>query len=39
MLGAIAGLLAAGETTVTGADAVAVSYPAFWSDLGRLRED
>jgi 3-phosphoshikimate 1-carboxyvinyltransferase len=39
MLGAIAGLLAAGETTVTGADAVAVSYPAFWSDLGRLRAD
>jgi 3-phosphoshikimate 1-carboxyvinyltransferase len=36
MLGAVAGLLADGETTVTGADAVAVSYPDFWSDLGRI---
>ena len=36
MLGAVAGLLADGETTVTGADAVGVSYPAFWSDLGRI---
>jgi 3-phosphoshikimate 1-carboxyvinyltransferase len=36
MLGAVAGLLAEGDTTVTGADAVAVSYPAFWSDLGRI---
>ena len=36
MLGAVAGLLADGDTTVTGADAVAVSYPAFWSDLGRI---
>lgn len=39
MLGAVAGLLAEGETTVTGADAVAVSYPAFWSDLGRISAD
>ena len=36
MLGAVAGLLAEGETTVTGSDAVAVSYPAFWSDLARI---
>lgn len=39
MLGAIAGLLADGETTVTGADAVSVSYPAFWSDLSRISGD
>lgn len=39
MLGAVAGLLADGDTTVTGADAVAVSYPAFWSDLGRISTD
>ena len=39
MLGAVVGLLAEGETTVTGADAVAVSYPAFWSDLGRISVD
>jgi 3-phosphoshikimate 1-carboxyvinyltransferase len=39
MLGAIAGLLAEGETTVTGSDAVAVSYPAFWSDLARVSTD
>jgi len=39
MLGAVAGLLTEGETTVTGADAVAVSYPAFWSDLGRISTD
>ena len=30
---AIAGLLAAGETVVTDAEAVAVSYPDFWEDL------
>jgi 3-phosphoshikimate 1-carboxyvinyltransferase len=36
MLGAVAGLLADGETTVTGAEAVGVSYPAFWSDLDRI---
>lgn len=39
MLGAVAGLLAEGDTTVTGADAVAVSYPAFWSDLSRISSD
>jgi len=33
---AVAGLLAAGETTVHGAEAVAVSYPGFWNDLDRL---
>jgi 3-phosphoshikimate 1-carboxyvinyltransferase len=32
---AVAGLLAAGETTVRGAEAVAVSYPGFWDDLNR----
>ena len=36
MLGAVAGLLADGETTVAGAAAVAVSYPGFWSDLARV---
>jgi 3-phosphoshikimate 1-carboxyvinyltransferase len=36
MLGAVAGLLAEGETVVAGAGAVAVSYPDFWTDLGRL---
>jgi 3-phosphoshikimate 1-carboxyvinyltransferase len=36
MLGAVAGLLTEGETTVTGAEAVEVSYPAFWSDLDRI---
>ena len=36
MLGAVAGLIADGETTVAGADAVGVSYPRFWTDLGRL---
>jgi 3-phosphoshikimate 1-carboxyvinyltransferase len=39
MLGAVAGLLTEGETTVTGSDAVAVSYPAFWSDLARVSTD
>ena len=36
MLGAVAGLLAEGTTTVDGAEAVSVSYPAFWTDLDRL---
>jgi len=36
MLGAVAGLLADGETVVAGAGAVAVSYPDFWTDLRRL---
>jgi len=33
---AVAGLLAQGETTVRGAEAVAVSYPDFWRDLEQL---
>lgn len=33
---AVAGLLAAGETTVRGAEAVAISYPGFWDDLHRV---
>ena len=39
ILGAVAGLLAQGETRVNGAGVVAVSYPAFWSDLDRLSQD
>jgi 3-phosphoshikimate 1-carboxyvinyltransferase len=34
---AVAGLLAAGETTIDGAGSVAVSYPSFFSDLERVR--
>ena len=33
---AVAGLLAAGETTIRGAEAVAVSYPSFWDDVDRF---
>jgi 3-phosphoshikimate 1-carboxyvinyltransferase len=33
---AVAGLLAAGETAVRGAEAVAVSYPSFWDDVYRV---
>jgi len=33
---AVAGLLAAGETTVRGAEAAAVSYSSFWNDLDRV---
>jgi len=33
---AVAGLLAAGETTVRGAEAVAISYSSFWNDLDRV---
>lgn len=33
---AIAGLLADGETTITGAEAAAVSHPGFWTDLALL---
>ena len=36
MLGAVAGLVAGGETVIDGAEAVDVSYPAFWSELARL---
>jgi 3-phosphoshikimate 1-carboxyvinyltransferase len=33
---AVAALGATGPTTINGADAVAVSYPAFFEDLDRL---
>ena len=33
---AIAGLLAQGETTISEAEAVSVSYPAFWDTLKEL---
>jgi 3-phosphoshikimate 1-carboxyvinyltransferase len=33
---AVAALLAKGETSVEDAEAVTVSYPDFWADLGRL---
>jgi len=36
MLGAVAGLVAEGETAVHGAEAVTVSYPEFWAELARL---
>ena len=36
MAAAVAGLVAAGETVVEGAEAAAVSYPGFWEDLERL---
>ncbi|MDA0366009.1 MAG: 3-phosphoshikimate 1-carboxyvinyltransferase [Chloroflexi bacterium] len=36
MLGAVAGLLSGEESEIEGADAVAVSYPDFWTDLTRL---
>ena len=36
MLGAVGALLAEGESEIVGADVVAVSYPDFWVDLGRL---
>ena len=32
----VAGLLAAGETEVRGAEAASVSYPTFWKDLESL---
>lgn len=38
MTWAIAGLVAAGETVVHGAEAVDVSYPEFWNVLRRIRE-
>jgi 3-phosphoshikimate 1-carboxyvinyltransferase len=34
---AVAGLLADGETTVRGAEAVAISYPDFWNDLDNVK--
>ena len=33
---AVAGLVARGETVISGAEAVSISYPAFWDDLERL---
>ena len=36
MLGAAGALIAEGDSQIEGADAVGVSYPAFWSDLERL---
>ncbi len=36
MAGAIAGLVAEGETEMVGAEAVDVSYPGFWEELERL---
>jgi 3-phosphoshikimate 1-carboxyvinyltransferase len=33
---AVAGLLAEGETQVTGSECVAISYPGFWEDLESL---
>lgn len=37
MAWAIAALVARGETTITEADAVAISYPTFWETLGTIR--
>jgi 3-phosphoshikimate 1-carboxyvinyltransferase len=36
MAWAVAGLAAEAETTVAGAEAVDISYPAFWRDLSSL---
>ena len=36
MLAAVAGMLVEGESAVSGAGAVAVSYPEFWGHLRRL---
>jgi 3-phosphoshikimate 1-carboxyvinyltransferase len=33
---AVAGLIASGETTISGAECVDVSYPGFWNDLENL---
>jgi len=32
----VAGLLASGRTTVSGAQTASVSYPSFWDDLREL---
>jgi 3-phosphoshikimate 1-carboxyvinyltransferase len=37
MLGAAAGLLADGESTIEGGGAVGVSYPEFWEEIARLK--
>jgi 3-phosphoshikimate 1-carboxyvinyltransferase len=36
MAAAIAAIGASGETMIRGAEAVAISYPAFWEELGAL---
>jgi 3-phosphoshikimate 1-carboxyvinyltransferase len=36
MAAAVAALVATGETTILGADCVAVSFPDFWGELGAL---
>jgi 5-enolpyruvylshikimate-3-phosphate synthase len=36
MAGAIAGLVARGQTTISGAQCAAVSYPEFFETLSRL---
>ncbi|MFQ5933954.1 MAG: 3-phosphoshikimate 1-carboxyvinyltransferase [Dehalococcoidia bacterium] len=33
----VAGLIAKGETTIEGAEAVNISYPGFWNELERLK--
>ncbi len=38
MTWAVAGIVAGGETTVTDADAVGVSYPTFWEVLDQIAE-
>lgn len=35
---AVAGLVAAGETSIEGAEAAEVSYPSFWQDLDRASQ-
>jgi 3-phosphoshikimate 1-carboxyvinyltransferase len=32
----IAGLIAEGETTISDAEVVDISYPEFWEDMARL---
>ncbi|MNC94772.1 3-phosphoshikimate 1-carboxyvinyltransferase [compost metagenome] len=36
MAWAVAGLMARGETVISGADAADISYPEFWRQLERL---
>ena len=36
MLGAVAGLLASGDSRIKGASAVTISYPEFWDRLASL---
>ena len=39
MAAAVASVIAEGETELRGAESVAISYPEFWRDLERLRDD